>query len=300
MSNDSPGIVWQERKALIIGRAYPEPSKKHIETVCTGAITEDGELLRLYPISWRYLNENQQYRLWTWATFEVRKSDDDKRRESYRVREESISILSHVSSHAERFSLLQKAIFPDRETLNRRYREDWTSIGLVEIEMIEFRTSKPRVDWAEAKAYTKQSHLYVDVKPLDQAPLDMKLRFRCKNNPACKTHFCRLIGWEYMEAFRKFRVKYGSDAEGIAKIKEGIIKKFSDPAMSAFALTWDPFEIPCLDDWPALLLRKRLGTHVVLGSCSLPGGSCWRCLHNRHHIDATDCAGRSLGDSRSL
>jgi hypothetical protein len=72
-----------------------------------------------------------------------------------------------------------------------------------------------------------------------------------------------------MEAFRKFRVKYGSDAEGIAKIKEGIIKKFSDPAMSAFALTWDPFEIPCLDDWPALLLRKRLGTHVVLGSCSL-------------------------------
>ena len=80
MATDSSGVVWREQKALIIGRAYPEPSKKHIETVCTGAITEDGQLLRLYPISWRYLNENQQYRLWSWATFEIRKSEGDKRK----------------------------------------------------------------------------------------------------------------------------------------------------------------------------------------------------------------------------
>jgi hypothetical protein len=236
MATDSSGVVWREQKALIIGRAYPEPSKKHIETVCTGAITEDGQLLRLYPISWRYLNENQQYRLWSWATFEIRKSEGDKRKESYRVREESISVLSHVESQAERFSLLSKAIFVDRETLDRQYREDWTSIGLVEIELIDFRTTKPRTDYAQTKPYTKQSHLYVDVKPVEQAPLDMKLKFRCKNNPACKAHFCRLIGWEYMEAFRKFRVKYGSDSEGVAKIKDAIERRFSDPKTSAFAL----------------------------------------------------------------
>jgi hypothetical protein len=47
MGADSPHVVWREQKALIIGRAYPEPSKKYIETVCTGAITESGELLRL-------------------------------------------------------------------------------------------------------------------------------------------------------------------------------------------------------------------------------------------------------------
>lgn len=236
MGADSPPLIWHEQKALIIGRAYPEPSKKYIETVCTGAITEGGQLLRLYPISWRYLNENQQYRLWTWATFEICKNPDDKRRESFRVREESISVLSHVESQAERFSLLSKALVPDRETLECRYRTDWTSIGLVEIEMIDIRTTKPRTDWAEVKPFTKQSHLYVQVKPLEQAPFDLKLRFRCKNNPKCKTHFCRLIGWEYMEAFRQFRVRYGSNEAGIAKIKEGIIAKFSKPNQSAFAL----------------------------------------------------------------
>ena len=148
MATDSSGVVWREQKALIIGRAYPEPSKKHIETVCTGAITEDGQLLRLYPISWRYLNENQQYRLWSWATFEIRKSEDDKRKESYRVREESISVLSHVESQAERFSLLSKAIFLDRETLDRQYREDWTSINTVHLTiLIRLETSMRRVRW---------------------------------------------------------------------------------------------------------------------------------------------------------
>jgi hypothetical protein len=236
METDSSDVAWREQKALIIGRAYPEPSKKYIETVCTGAITEDGQLLRLYPISWRYLDENQQYRLWTWAKFDIRRSCDDKRKESYRVREETITVLSYVESPAERFSLLQRGIFPDRETLERQYREDWTSIGLVEIEMVDFRTTKPRTDWAQAKPYIKQSHLYVDVKPLEQSPIDLKLRFRCKNNPSCRTHFCRLIGWEYMEAFRNFRITYGSDLEGIAKIKEAIVSRFSDSGTSAFAL----------------------------------------------------------------
>jgi hypothetical protein len=236
MEPDTSRVVWQEQRALIIGRAYPEPSKKHIETVCTGAITEGGRLLRLYPISWRYLEDHQQYRLWSWAKFDIRKSDDDKRKESYRVREETISVISTVESQAERFSLLSRAIVQDRETLERQYREDWTSIGLVEIEMIDFRTSKPRTDWEQAKPYIKQSNLYVDVKPLEQSPIDLKLKFRCKNNPACKTHFCRLIGWEYMEAFRNFRAKYHSDSEGVAKIKEAVERKFSDARNSAFAL----------------------------------------------------------------
>jgi hypothetical protein len=95
--------------------------------------------LRLYPISWRYLNANQQYKLWTWATFEIRTSHDDKRKESYRVREDSIAILSHVESPAERYSLLSKGLFADRERLAERYRDDWVSLGLVEIEMLDIK-----------------------------------------------------------------------------------------------------------------------------------------------------------------
>lgn len=258
MEPDSSSVVWREQEALIIGRAYPEPSRKYIETVCTGAITEDGRLLRLYPISLRYLDENQQYRLWTWAKFDISKSCDDKRKESYRVREETIAVRSHVESPAERFSLLRKGIFQDRETLERLYREDWTSIGLVEIELIEFRTSPPRTDWAQTKPYTRQSNLYVDVKPLEQSPIDMKLKFRCKNNPNCKTHCCRLIGWEYMEAFRSFRIRYGSALEGISQIKAAIVSKFSDTDTSAFALLGTHFRYPAWMIGQLYFFKKNL------------------------------------------
>jgi hypothetical protein len=236
MATDSPGVEWQEQRALIIGRGYPEPSRKHIETVCTGAITEDGRLLRLYPVSWRYLEDHQQYRLWSWARFDISKSGDDKRKESYRVREQTIQVLSCIKSPEEQFSLLRPAIVPDQETLERRYHEDWTSLGIVEIEMVDFKAEMPRSDWAKSKPYTKQSRLDVEVKPLEQPPVQLKLAFRCKNNPACKVHHSGLIGWEYMETFRQFRGKYGSESDGVATLKEAMVKRFSNAATSAYAL----------------------------------------------------------------
>ena len=63
MSGNAPEIEWQEKRALIIGRASPEPSRKHIETVCTGGITEQGDVLRLYPIPLRYLRKGEQVQI---------------------------------------------------------------------------------------------------------------------------------------------------------------------------------------------------------------------------------------------
>ncbi len=236
MSANPPNLTWIEKKALIIGRAYPEPSRKHIETVCTGAITEEGELLRLYPIPLRYLEEDRKYKLWTWARFLVQKSPEDKRKESFKVQEDSIQILSQIESKAERFSMLKKSIVNDREVLDEKYRTDWTSLGVIEIELIDLAARLPTKNWEREKGYIKQSHLFVRKKPLEQPPLQMRLKFRCKNNPKCQTHTSRLIAWEYMEAFRNFRDQYGSGLEAFGKIKDAVTAKFSDPNVRAYAL----------------------------------------------------------------
>jgi hypothetical protein len=234
--SDSPSLAWEEKRALIIGRASPEPSKKHIETVCTGAITADGQLLRLYPITFRYLDENQKYRLWTWASFQAAKDPKDPRKESYRVKEGSISILSEVQSNSERFSLLRGGIVSDRETLDQLYRHDWTSLGIVKIEYIDLTASMPTKNWAQEKPYIKQSHLLVELKPLEQIPIQMKLKFRCSNSTSCRTHRCTLIAWEYMEAFRQFRGKYGSPLEAFHRVKEAIIARYFPSSKDSYAL----------------------------------------------------------------
>jgi len=229
-------IEWQEKQVLIIGRASPEPSKKHIETVCTGGITADGEVLRLYPIPLRYLEKESRYKLWTWAKFDVQKNPSDKRKESYRIREGSIEVLGEVKDWSERFGFLEKAIAPDRETLDNLYHKDWTSIGVVEIELVDFYKQMQKKDWDEDKPYIRQFHLYAQVKPLEQLPIEMRLKFRCKNNAACKTHESSLIGWQYMEAFRKFREKYGSGDAAFDAIRDKILSLFSDAQKRAFAL----------------------------------------------------------------
>ena len=138
---ESGSLELQEMRALIIGRAYPEPSKRHIETVCTGAITEEGKLLRLYPVSLRYLDENQRYKLWTWISFAAHKSEDDHRRESYKVREDSIRVLAEVGGDAERFSFISRAISTSREALELEYKDRWTSIGIIPIRITDMSIS---------------------------------------------------------------------------------------------------------------------------------------------------------------
>jgi len=236
MPTDPSALEWRKEKVLIIGRASPEPSKKHLETVCTGGVTENGEVVRLYPIPWRYLEEEERYRQWTWAEFEIAKDPSDKRKESYKVKKGSIRILSQSEDWSEKFAFLKKAIVKDRESLEQLYRENWTSIGVIEIELVKFYAQTQTKNWEEDKSYIKQFLLYEDRKPLEQLPIEMRLTFRCKNNPNCKTHDSSLIGWEYMEAFRNFRKTYGSAENAVEVLKHAMQTKFSDAQRNAYAL----------------------------------------------------------------
>jgi len=236
MPGDPSSLEWRKEKVLIIGRASPEPSKKHIETVCTGGITESGEVVRLYPIPWRYLEEEKRYRQWTWAEFEIAKDPADKRKESYKVKEDSIQILGQCTDWSEKFAFLKKAVFKDKETLAELYYQNWTSIGIVEIELVKFYAETQTKNWEKDKSYIKQFLLYTDRKPLEQLPIELRLTFRCKNNPDCKTHDSSLIGWEYMEAFRNFRKEYGSTDNAIEVLEKTVHSKFNDTERNAYAL----------------------------------------------------------------
>jgi hypothetical protein len=107
-----------------------------------------------------------------------------------------------MKSKAERFAIIKKAIVADRELLDRRYREDWTSLGIIEIELIDLKARTPQKNWGKEKPYMNQPHLFVEKKPLEQPPINISLKFKCKNNPQCPTHNSRLIAWEYFCGFR--------------------------------------------------------------------------------------------------
>lgn len=96
-------------KILITVKAYPAISRKYNETVCTAGITEEGIWIRLYPIPFRQLDYENQFRKYEWIELDIEKNKSDFRPESYRPKN---LFLEDMVSHG--------IIEPDRNTWDER------------------------------------------------------------------------------------------------------------------------------------------------------------------------------------
>jgi hypothetical protein len=91
------------RRVLIIAKTYPELSTKYGETVCTAAVDEAGNPLRLYPIPFRYLRGPQRFQRYQWVSLGLSKTPYDVRPESYRVDPDSITLGSTVPATQDKW-----------------------------------------------------------------------------------------------------------------------------------------------------------------------------------------------------
>lgn len=71
-------------RVLITVKTYPLPSGKYDELVCTAGILPDGKLIRIYPIPFRALSFDAQYKKYEWIELDLTRNTDDFRPESYR------------------------------------------------------------------------------------------------------------------------------------------------------------------------------------------------------------------------
>ena len=73
-----------EQRVLITVKTYPTLSRKYGETVCTAGVREDGSWVRIYPVPFRRLNEEQQYRKYDWLEARLVRNTSDPRPETFR------------------------------------------------------------------------------------------------------------------------------------------------------------------------------------------------------------------------
>lgn len=120
---------------VILVKATPHAGKTHGETVCCAGIDRMGNWLRLYPVSFRHLDEAQKFGRWDLIEFKWHlPKGDDTRIESRRVEGDSIRIVGQLSER-ERPEFLRNAIVTsvDREFQKGR------SLALLQAEILEFR-----------------------------------------------------------------------------------------------------------------------------------------------------------------
>ena len=117
-------------EAIVIIKAAPQVGQRHGETVCCAGIDLYGHWLRLYPVSFRMLDDGQKFGRWDRIKFKWRRPNDDPRPESRRVDQQSIEIVGELKQ-SEREKFLANSIV----TSLVREREAGRSLALLKAEI---------------------------------------------------------------------------------------------------------------------------------------------------------------------
>lgn len=114
-------------KILILVKTCPEPSMGYIETTCVAGITEAGEMRRIFPVPFRFLDEEQQFKKWQWISIETEAALRDNRKESRRGNFDTIQLQELMKSGTgwrarmewlKRVPRIRGFLPPDRSTGN--------------------------------------------------------------------------------------------------------------------------------------------------------------------------------------
>jgi hypothetical protein len=73
----------ERERVLITVKTYPELSRKYGETVCTAGLRQDGTWIRIYPVPFRRLGEEEQYKKFDWVECRFVRNESDPRPESH-------------------------------------------------------------------------------------------------------------------------------------------------------------------------------------------------------------------------
>jgi hypothetical protein len=149
------------KKILITVKAYPAISKKYNETVCTAGITEDGKWIRIYPIPFRQLNYEKQFRKYEWIELDLVRNKSDFRPESYRPKD---LLLKDMVSHgiikpdgemwAERRKYVLKTVYTNLEQLiyEAKDKKICTSLAVFKpTKIIDFLFEETEREWKKEK-----------------------------------------------------------------------------------------------------------------------------------------------------
>ncbi len=222
-------MTYEKKTVFLTVKAYPERSRKYGACVCTAGITESGEMIRLYPIPFETFRGGKNIPKYSWISVDCEKASEYlNRKESYRVRYETIQILNHIGtgydkSWDERNGIVLPVLSESLEDLEKHAGLDNTSLGLIKPRQITDLTidEKEGVDEQESEII-REVQMTLDGESrsqLENIEYNFRYHFLC-SNPDCKGHNIMCEDWEMLESWRSWKRKYSN--------REILVGKFRD------------------------------------------------------------------------
>jgi hypothetical protein len=215
-------------RVLILCKTYPSPSAKYSETSCVAGLTDQGQLIRLFPVPFRLISDEQQFRKWQWIEARVEKSREDHRPESHRVFIDTINVEAEPMQAGKkgwplRMALLDKApCFDSFEAMEEARIATGLSLALLKpsrIVKLEIEPAKENAwsaeEIAKLERWQQQDGLFdedaasKDVKLLEKLPFDFYYQCEFDVGGEPQTKRIKLVDWEVGALYRNLRRQHG-------------------------------------------------------------------------------------------
>ena len=146
-------------KVLITVKAYPLPSRSYTELVCTAGLLDGKKWIRLHPIPFRFLQDEQKkYPKYSWIELNLIRKTGDFRPESYSPKlcvDEPIKVLQPIGTDnawAARKSYVLKEVFISMSELielakNPNHRKSLATLKLSSI--VDFVWEEDEREWKD-------------------------------------------------------------------------------------------------------------------------------------------------------
>ena len=190
--------MMERKRVYITVKTYPTLSEKYDELVCTAGICEDGTWIRLYPLPFRKLDNDQKYRKWQWIEVDVERNISDFRPESYKVLNiDNIKIISNDSNKVnwderKRIIFNMEKVFTNKTeiiSLAKLYPPKRSLLTFKPAKITRFYTKTTEREWPKDKLelikekakqlslFQTQEELLEEFKVVDKLPYEFRYVF---------------------------------------------------------------------------------------------------------------------------
>ncbi len=241
-------MVRAIKRVLVVVKTYPNLSVKYDELVCTAGILEDGSWVRLYPIPFRRMDYEKQYKKYDWIEIEVERRNQDMRPESFIPNMETLKIGAHLDTRdnwGKRKRYVLQNVYRDMGELISLAHQNKLSLAVFKPEKV-IRFDDKEVSEQEHQEYQKKMAEILnqrkqmkliddglkDIEPVSKPDYRFYYEFEDINSKKSKM---MIEDWEIQALYRNCLQRRRNKQQAL----EDVHKKYRDD----FALTKDLYFI---------------------------------------------------------
>lgn len=209
-------VQGEKERALVLVKAFPQPSQKYEETVCCAGVTPEGQFVRLYPIRFRHLPRDKQFNRWDVVEYDAQRSVGDHRPESRHVNEDSIAIVQSGSQldDEQKVRAWLPHVSPSLQALKDENMATHKSLGIIKPEpgSLKFKARKLSKSSADDVALQSAFNQISLLHSSQLTPISVDYEFIYHFDCGGRSHEMKIHDWEVQSAFHNFKRQYGDGA----------------------------------------------------------------------------------------